>query len=178
TRIVDFTVEKLEARLGEGISGIALKVYRFLNEEDFRRKLDQAVQDIPDSLDNVLDEMDHLLDRLPEKIEARSEDIERWATQIILGFVENIDIYSIIMENMSAYDEGQLEDLLKKSSNEQLNYIKYLGGVLGCIGGLVIWRPLLSLGVFAAVGGSLYLIDESLFRLRKRRVESRLTRGS
>ncbi|NND72163.1 MAG: DUF445 family protein, partial [Rhodothermales bacterium] len=42
TRIVDFTVEKLEARLGEGISGIALKVYRFLNEEDFRRKLDQA----------------------------------------------------------------------------------------------------------------------------------------
>ena len=167
-RIVDFTVEKLETRLGEGISGLALKVYRFLNEDDFRNKLDQTVQEIPKSLDNVLDEMDHLLDRVPEKIEARSEDIERWATQVILGFVENIDIYSMIMENMSAYDEGQLEDLLKKSSNEQLNYIKYLGGILGCLGGLVIWRPLLSLGFFAVVGGTLYAIDEIIFRANRK----------
>lgn len=163
-RIVDFTVNKLESRLGEGISGLALKVYRFLNEDDFRKKLDQTVQEIPQSLDNVLDEMDHLLDSVPEKLEARSEDIERWATQVILGFVENIDVYSMIMENMSAYDEGQLEDLLKKSSNEQLNYIKYLGGILGCLGGLVIWRPLLSLGLFAVVGGLLYVVDEVIFR--------------
>ena len=127
------------------------------------------MQEIPNSLDNVLDELDHLLDKLPAKIEARSADLEKWATQIILGFVENIDIYSIIMENMSAYDEGQLEDLLKKSSNEQLNYIKYLGGVLGCIGGLVIWRPLLSLGVFACIGVTLYTIDETIYRVRKKK---------
>ncbi len=170
-RIVEIAIEKIEQEVGQGLSGLALKVYRFLNEEDFQRRLDQSIRELPSSLDNVLDEMDVLLDRVPEKIEARSDEIEEWATRIVLGFVENLDVYTMIVENMSSYDEQQLENLIKGSTNEQLNYIKYLGGILGCIGGLVIWRPLFALAAFAILGSVLVAIDQLIFRSRRAAVE-------
>lgn len=168
-RIVEFTAEKLEEYLGEGVGGLALKAYRYLNEDDFKRRLDKAVHAIPSNLDVVLDGMDELLDEIPGRIEARAEDIEEWSTRIVLGFVEKLDVYSMIMGNIARYDERQLEDLLKKTTNEQLNYIKYLGGVLGTIGGFVIWQPLLSLAILGTVVLTLYGVDEALFRAGKKR---------
>ncbi len=165
-KIADFTVQKVEEHAGQGISGLALKMYRFVNEDDFQQRIDKAIRELPRSLDDALDQIDHLLDRLPEKLEARSEDIEDWATQMVLGFVEKLDVYGMIIGNMRQYDEQQLERLLKNTSNEQLNYIKYLGGILGCLGGLVIWEPLLSLGVFSVIGLSLYTVDVMLYRNR------------
>jgi len=167
-RIVEFVVEKIESYVGEGVGGMALKAYRYLNEDDFKRRIDQAIHGIPTQLDIVLDEMDALLDKVPEKIEARAEDIEEFATRIVLGFVENLDVYDMVMSNMMAYDEGKLEALIKNSSNEQLNYIKYLGGVLGAIGGLVIWQPLPALVAFGGIGAFLFGIDEVLFRIGKK----------
>ncbi|MFT4603676.1 MAG: hypothetical protein ACI9W4_000391 [Rhodothermales bacterium] len=171
-RIVEFTAEKLEKALGEGMGGMALKAYRYLNEEDFKRRLDKAVHAIPGNLDVVLDGMDNLLDEIPGRIEAKSEDIEMWSTRIVLAFVEKLDVYSMIMSNIARYDERQLEDLLKKTTNEQLNYIKYLGGVLGTIGGFVIWEPLLSLGILGTIVLTLYGLDEALYRAGKRRAVS------
>jgi uncharacterized membrane-anchored protein YjiN (DUF445 family) len=168
-RIVEFTAEKLEKALGEGVGGLALKAYRYLNEDDFKRRLDKAVHAIPGNLDVVLDGMDELLDEIPGRIEARSEDIEMWSTRIVLGFVEKLDVYSMIMSNIARYDERQLEDLLKKTTNEQLNYIKYLGGVLGTIGGFVIWEPILSLGILGTIALTLYALDETLYRAAKKR---------
>ena len=96
-RIVDFTVQKLEEHAKEGISGLALKVYRFVNEEDFQRRIEEAVGALPESIDVALDETDVLLDKLPAQIEARSEEIEALATKVVLGFVENLDVYGIIV---------------------------------------------------------------------------------
>ncbi len=166
-KVVDFTIQRLEEYTSQRLSGLALKAYRFLNEDDFQRRVEAAVQELPRSLDTVLDQMDHLLDRLPEKLAERSDEIEQWATKIILGFVENLDVYGMIISNMRQYDEQKLEGLIKNASNEQLNYIKYLGGVLGFFGGLVIWRPLLALGVFGALGLLLYGLDVALLRARK-----------
>ncbi len=165
-KIVDFTLQKLEEYTQQSLSGLAIKAYRFLNEDDFKRRIDEAVQQLPQSLDVVLDEMDHLLDRLPEKITERSAEIEQWATKIILGFVGTLDIYSMIITNMRKYDEQQLEALIKNSSNEQLNYIKYLGGVLGMVGGLVIFKPLLALAVLGTIVLILVGLDLVLVRMR------------
>jgi len=170
-RLVTFTIEKLEEQLGEGISGIALRLYRFAREEDFRKKLDRAIRDLPTSMDHVLDGMDDMLDRIPAKIEERSEQIEQWATQVVLGFVEQLDVYDMVMTNMKSYDDRKLEDLLKKTSNEQLNYIKYLGGILGAIGGLVIWKPLFAIALLGSVCVVLFGIDETILRIRKRRIQ-------
>lgn len=166
-KIAAFLVEKLERHAGEGLGGIALRAYRFFNEPDFQRRVDDLVRQLPNSLDGALEGVDQLLDRVPEKIEARSEEIEAWVTKIVLGFVEKLDVYDMIISNMERYDEQQLENLLKNTSNEQLNYIKYLGGVLGVLGGLFIWRPLASLIVFGSLGLLLYGFDELLYR-RKR----------
>ncbi|NQV73737.1 DUF445 family protein [bacterium] len=171
-RIVDFVVEKIEAYVGQGVGGMALKAYRYLNEDDFKSRIDKAIHGIPTQLDTVLDQMDALLDKIPEKIEARAEDIENLATKVVLGFVENLDVYDMVMSNMMAYDEGKLEDLIKNSSNEQLNYIKYLGGALGALGGLVIWQPIPAVVAFVVLGGVLYLIDEALYRMRKSNPET------
>lgn len=168
-KLAAFTVEKLEQHLGASVGGLALKTYRFFGEADFQRRIDQAIRELPGSLDGALDGLDSLLDRLPAKIEARSDELETWATRVVLGFVEQLDVYEMIISNMARYDEQKLEDLLKKTSNEQLNYIKYLGGVLGCVGGLVIWQPLPALGVFGVLGLTLYALDELLYRAQQRR---------
>ncbi len=167
-RIADFTVERLETYAGKsGLSALALRAYRFANEEDFQRRIDEAVRELPESLDDLLDELDTLLDRLPAKIEARSDEIENGLTRAVLGLVENLDVYDMVMTNMSRYDERRLEDLIKNTSNEQLNYIKYLGGILGVVGGLVIWNAPLALGVFGTAGALLYALDAALLRARR-----------
>ncbi|MEM8485157.1 MAG: DUF445 family protein [Bacteroidota bacterium] len=168
SRLVEFIVGKIEEYAGEGLGGFALRTYRMINEGDFQRRIEDAVEQLPSSVDTFLDEMDHLLDAVPEKIEARSQDIEQAASAMITTFVDNIDLYSMIESNMQRYDDRKLEELLKRATNEQLNYIKYLGGVLGCIGGLVIWQPTLSLIAFGIIGSILYGIDELLYRRQKR----------
>lgn len=166
-KIVEFTVQKLEEYTDRSLSGLAIKAYRFVNEDDFQRRVEQAVEQLPKSMDLVLDEMDHLLDQLPETITERSDEIEQWATKIVLGFVENLDVYGMIISNIRKYDELKLETLIKTSSNEQLNYIKYLGGLLGFFGGLVIWNPLLALTVFGVLGLTLYALDAALMRVKE-----------
>jgi hypothetical protein len=148
-KIVRFTIDKLEGYAGKGLGGVALKLYRFMNEEDFSGASTKPYANCPTRSTRCLDGLDELLDKLPEQIEARSEDIETWATRMILGFVEKLDVYRMITENMHRYDEQQLERLLKNTSNEQLNYIKYLGGILGFLGGFIIWKPVLALSGFA-----------------------------
>jgi uncharacterized membrane protein YheB (UPF0754 family) len=163
-QIAELVVTKIQAHAGQGISGLALKAYRALNEEDFQRRVDRAVHEIPAALDPVLDRLDDALDRVPALIEARGDDIERLATRTVLGFVERLDVHAMIIENAQQFDESQLEDLLKKTSNEQLNYIKYLGGILGVIGGFVIWEPILALAVLTALSLALWFADEALYR--------------
>jgi len=168
-RIVEFVVEKIESYAGEGVGGLALKAYRYVSEEDFKKRIDKAVFAIPGQVDLVLDDLDDLLDLIPGKIEEKSAEIEDMATKVVLGFIENLDVYNMIMSNMVAYDESKLEDLLKKSTNEQLNYIKYLGGALGAVGGLVIWQPLPALLLFTVFGAVLFGVDEGLYRMREKK---------
>lgn len=165
-RIVDFTEEQIDAHAERGLAGLALRAYRFVNEEDFRARLHEAVADLPRALPDLLDELDPLIDQLPETLEANAEDIEDLVAQIVLSFVDNLDVERIVVENVRAYDERQLEELLKRTTNEQLNYIKYLGGVLGLLGGFVIWEPAAALTLFGAVGLTIWGLDEALFRLR------------
>lgn len=168
-RLATFLVDKVEQHIGVGVGGIALRAYRFLNEADFQRRIEMAVRELPQSVDSALDGLDQYLDRVPEKIEARSEEIEAWATRLILGFVENLNVYDMVVANMREYDERQLERLIQNTANEQLNYIKYLGGVLGVIGGLVIWRPGVALAVLTTILVTLVAVDSALHARRKAR---------
>ncbi|MEM1269830.1 MAG: DUF445 family protein [Bacteroidota bacterium] len=164
TRIATLIAEKIEQNIGDGIEGLALRAYKFFRKDDFQQRIDRIILSLPTTVDDLLDNADRLLDDLPTHLEARADDIEEWVTQTVLGFVERIDIYHIIQSNLAQFDESRLENLLKRTTNEQLNYIKYLGGVLGVFGGLVIWQPIASLVVFSTIGLTVWGLDELLYR--------------
>ncbi|MFB6097535.1 MAG: DUF445 domain-containing protein [Salinibacter sp.] len=163
-RIVDLTAEQVEAHAGDGLSGLALRAYRFFGEDDFRARLQETVRRLPDSIDPLVEEIDPLLDRLPAEFERRSDEIEDLLMRLILRLVDSLDVERMVYDNVRTYDERQLEMLLRRTTNEQLNYIKYLGAVLGIVGGFIIWAPAAALVVFTALGLALYALDEVLFR--------------
>ena len=164
--VARLALERVETA-GRGLGGVALGLYRTFAEDDFQRRLDRALDELPGAVTPLLDRIDTALDAVPEKVEARADEIEEIATRAVLSFVEGFDVRTMIQERARGFDESQLEDLLKSTSNEQLNYIKYLGAVLGVLGGLVIWRPLEALAGFAAVTLALWVLDEALVRARR-----------
>ena len=167
--IAKLAVQKVEEQAGQGLGGIALRLYRTFAEDDFQRRVDRALAELPQAITPLLDRVDAALDAVPAKVEARADEIEDVATRAVLSFVEGFDIRAMIADKARTFDEAQLENLLKSTSNEQLNYIQYLGGILGVAGGLVIWRPGTALAAFAAVGLTLWGLDEALVRARRRR---------
>jgi len=162
-RIADFTAEQME-RNAEGLPGVALSAYRLFGEEDFQARLRQATRRLPQTVGPILDELDPVLDRLPAHLDRRGDAIEDLLSRLILRLVGTLDVERIIFENVRAYDEQQLEMLLRRTTNEQLNYIKYLGAVLGIVGGLIIWAPAPALTLVTSIGLAVYGVDELLFR--------------
>jgi len=167
--VARLAVEKVEQQAGQGLGGVALKLYRTFAEDDFQRRVSRALDELPEAVVPLLDRIDTALDAVPAKVEARADEIEEAATKAVLSFVESFDVRAMISDRARQFDEGQLEGLLKSTSNEQLNYIKYLGGILGVLGGFVIWQPLASLGLFVTVGLALWAVDEALVRARRAR---------
>jgi len=166
--VARLAVEKVEEQAGQGLGGMALKLYRAFAEDDFQRRVDRALDELPEAVVPLLDRVDVALDAVPAKVEAHADEVEEIATRAVLSFVEGFDVRSMIAERARKFDEGQLENLLKSTSNEQLNYIKYLGAILGVFGGFVIWEPVGALVVFVAAGLLLWGADEALVRLRGR----------
>lgn len=166
-QIVDFTIEKIEGAAGSGFTGLALKAYRAVGEDDFLRRLDLAVQALPEAVDKGLDTLDLKLDLLPDLIERNADELEQWATRAILDIVDRIDTYELVRDSMRRFDEYQLEDLVMKTSNEQMQYIQYLGGVLGVFGGFVIWQPVWATLVLSIIVLGVWGVDEMLTRKRR-----------
>ena len=164
-QIADFTAEQIE-RNADGLPGVAFRTYRLFGEEDFQARLREATRSLPEAIEPLLDEVDPVLDRIPAHLERHGDAIEELLTELILRLVGTINIERIVFENVRAYDEQQLEMLLRRTTNEQLNYIKYLGAVLGIVGGLIIWAPAAALAVVTTLGLTIYAVDEALFRAR------------
>lgn len=166
-QLAEVAVQKVEEQAGRGLGGMALRMYRTFAEDDFQRRVDEAIAELPNALVPMLDKLDDALDQIPPRIEARADEMEAWATKAVLSFVEGLDVRTMIVENARNYDESHLERILKTTSNEQLTYIKYLGGILGVFGGLVIWQPVLSLVSLTILCLGLWGLDEALVRARR-----------
>ncbi len=153
----------------KGVSGVVLRFLQQFRAEELESTIETAIRSLPEAMDELLDRWHPFWDTLPDKLEARAHDIEQWVSQAVLHFVRQLDVQGLLITNMTKYDEAQLESLLKHTSNEQFNYIKYLGGVLGVLGGLVIWQPLPALLLFSALGALIWALDEALMRHRAKR---------
>ena len=168
-KLVDLAMSHVDSVASSGLARMALRLYKTVNREGIRRQMEQAIRDLPDSVGIVLDELDRVLDQLPDNLAKYGDDVERWLTQAIMTFVGNLDVYEMAVQNMRQFDEQQLEALIKNSSNDQLQYIKYLGGLLGMLGGLVVFDKWLALPLLAITIGLVLLLDHMLNWLRMKR---------
>jgi len=144
----------------------ALKIYSFIKQRDLFDMIDEALLEIPDSIQENIDDFDSYFDKLPELLDNNTDNADELLSRLLNNLIDQLDIYTLVEENLNSYDEQKLEQMIRGASNEQLKTIQYLGAVLGTIGGLVIWEPVLSLILIGMISGIIYLTDISLIKLK------------
>jgi len=144
----------------------AFKIYKNLRSDQIRKIIDNAISSIPQTIYQRKSDFDDILHSIPNEISNNRSNIENYLIQGIYDVLHRIDLKSIIQDNLNNYDEGRLEDLIRNSTIDQLNYIKYLGAILGVLGGLVIWNPILALIGLISAGLLLLILDVTLSRFQ------------
>ena len=146
---------------------VALKAYSFFKGQEMQDIVEEALTKLPDGVEKSLDKLDDFLDSLPDRIEKNSTVIEDLVTNLLYRLINQLDVHALVEDNLRNYDEKRLETLIKNASNDQLQYIQYLGAVLGTLGGFIIWKPIASLIV---IGGIILLVvslDTLLLKLKE-----------
>ncbi len=102
---------------------------------------EKTVNDLPVLKEKVLP---HLYTITLRFIESEKETISSMAAEKLLRIIEeelpvildSIDVESMVKERVNALSMEEVEGLILKLINEELNYITFLGGILGFIIGL------------------------------------------
>jgi len=87
-------------------------------------------------------------------LEARfsSGDFREWATPFLRKLSAQIPVAAIVEDRVDQLDLDDLESLIYRVTSENLAGIEFLGGVLGCIAGLVLISPLFGIAIACAAG--------------------------
>ncbi len=136
----------------------ALKLYLLMKGKTLEDLLRDAVSAFPAHLEQAQDAVDSFIASLPARLRKDRGYVEQVLITLLNTVTEQIQIRSIIQQRISGYDEEKLERIIRGTTDDHLNYIKYLGAVIGTIGGLVIWNPA-SLLVLAALTIVIWLTD-------------------
>ena len=180
-QVTDLTFVGLERSIDNNVVGKAVKAMlkipkgRGLVQSRLRNIVDQAFDEKPKGLDMVLDKFDGLLDTVPAKLSEHVDTIEEWSTIAAQNFVGNLDIRAMVIDRLEEFDDRKLEELVKYSSDDQLNYIKYLGGILGAIGGLIIFNRTIALPVLGGIVLVVVGLDQLLLIISRHRKNRRNT---
>jgi uncharacterized membrane protein YheB (UPF0754 family) len=167
TAIAEKILNQLDSTLkSKTFERLALKAYTFMRGEDAQRIIEEALAQLPETVEDGLDQVDILLDQLPEKLEDHSEQIEDTVTLLLHRLINQLDVHTLVEDNIREFEEERLESMFKGATNEQLQYIQYLGAVLGTIGGFLIWEPLLSLVILLLLIGGIVGLDLLLIKFR------------
>lgn len=163
--IADELMEHLEDAVSETrLEKMALSVYKKTRAEQWSRIVDNAVISLPDLIEPRLGTVHEWLETTAEDLTKQADSIEQLLIDSVYDILIRLDLKSLMAQNLSRYDEGRLETLIKDATLEQLRYIQSLGGVLGTIGGLVIWNPSVALPGLAIVIGGIWLADVLILR--------------
>ena len=146
---------------------VALKAYSFFKGQEMQDIVEEALTKLPEGVEKSLEKLDEILDTLPDRIEKNSPIIEDLVTNLLYRLINQLDVHALVEDNLRNYDEKRLELLIKNASNDQLQYIQYLGAVLGTLGGFVIWKPVASLLVIGAILLLTVLLDTFLLKLKE-----------
>jgi uncharacterized membrane protein YheB (UPF0754 family) len=143
---------------------IALQTYLFIRGKEAQQIVEQAINKIPDNIDKLLEKVDDFVDSIPNRLEDTSTEVEKIVTKLLNQLINQLDVHQVIEENIRTFEEQRLEKMIKSATNNQLRYIQYLGALLGSVGGLVIWSPLLAIAILGSLGILFISLDTLLFR--------------
>jgi uncharacterized membrane protein YheB (UPF0754 family) len=157
-------IGKIEDSLdNNSMEKMALKAYMMMRGEHAQRMVENAIEKLPQQLESTLNKLDDSLDKIPPLIEEKSEQIEEYVSKTLFSILQQFDVHQLVEENVQRFDEDRLSNLIKGTTNEQFQYIQYLGALLGMIGGFVIWQPVWATIVIAAIVGLIWSLDKILF---------------
>lgn len=160
-------IEQIDEAVDEkSFEKVALKAYSFFKGQEMQDLVESALLKLPTGIENSLNKMDTFLDELPEKLDENGSVIEELVTKMLYKLINQLDVQALVEDNLRQYDEKKLETLIKNASNDQLQYIQYLGAVLGTFGGLIIWEPIASLLVISVIIGFTLLLDLLLIKIK------------
>jgi uncharacterized membrane protein YheB (UPF0754 family) len=141
--IAESIIHQIENNIEENsFEKVALRAYSFIKGQEMQTLVEDALTKLPGGVEKGLDKLDSFLDTLPDRIEAHSSSIENIVTSLLYKLINQLDVHALVEDNLRQYDEQRLEKLIKNASNDQLQYIQYLGAVLGTLGGFIIWKPI------------------------------------
>lgn len=167
--IAESIIHQIENNIEENsFEKVALKAYSFIKGQEMQTLVEDALTKLPGGVEKGLDKLDNFLDTLPDKIEANSSTIENIVTSLLYKLINQLDVHSLVEDNLREYDEQRLEKLIKNASNDQLQYIQYLGAVLGTLGGFIIWKPIGSLALLILIISITLGLDNLLHWMKKR----------
>lgn len=162
-------IEQIDEAIDENsFEKVALKAYSFLKGQEMQDLVESALVKLPTGVESGLNKMDVFLDQLPSKLDEQGSVIEELVTNLLYKLINQLDVHALVEDNLRQYDEKKLETLIKNASNDQLQYIQYLGAVLGTFGGFIIWEPVASIILLAFITGCTLAIDSLLLNTRKR----------
>ena len=149
-----------------GFESGVLKLYRlFAGDKDVSERLEELVDSMTFTMDHYEDQLLDYLHNVPDLMEKRGDVLEEYVLNGVLFLVEQINVQEIITDNLRKLDELRLERLLLNSTSDQLQYIQYLGCLLGILGGFFIWEPLVTFVILATFVGGIFGLDYLLLRL-------------
>jgi len=162
-------IQGIEFEKLKGVEAGLFKVYRFFTGED---KIAERIEEIILSIEYKIDPHEKLiqeyLHKLPDFIDNNKETIEDILLKVVVFLIERINIKKVIINNLLEFDELRLEKLILYSTSDQLDYIQYLGCLLGILGGLFIWIPYESFLLIIILGTFIFILDEILYRIKKK----------
>lgn len=153
-------IEEIDEELvNRSLEKAALKAYSFLRGKEMQEIIEDAIAEIPASVEKGLNKLDAFLNDLPGKLDQQADAIEEVVTTLLYRLINQLDVQALVEDNLKSYDEARLEAMIRGATNEQLRYIQYLGAVLGTIGGFVIWQPVISLSAIAILFTTVFAAD-------------------
>ncbi|MEL6672275.1 MAG: DUF445 family protein [Bacteroidota bacterium] len=161
--------QRLEQNLDKGFTKFVLQTYKRLNKEEYEAVIDKVVKDIPNVAVEVMDKLDDQLNRAAAFVRKEKKEMADRIMDLFIDLLNRIDITDLLAKQMVHFDEEKMERMVRESTNEQLQYVQYLGTILGILGGLLIWQPEIMTGIYVVLSGLLFGLDALIFSLTQKK---------
>ncbi len=165
-RVID---AKLLQVVPAGIAGSLFRSYRQLNEKGYKEVLTRTVLSLPDAFEEAMRSLEISPTEVQSFILSHTQELEDLLAEVIRNVISRIPLHPIIYNQLSSFDESQLEQLFLYTTSEHLEFIENLGALLGVLAGVFLMDPWLSLTGAAVTIGGLWVLDELLYRWQNRR---------